>query len=129
MSTPTCIWPTFRYADARAAIHFLVEAFGFEQTAIHPPEADATIEHAELRWPPGGGIMLGTSGTGDPQFDTAPGASTYVVCTDPDAIHDRAVAAGAEIVRGLTGQDYGSREFTARDPEGNLWSFGTYAGA
>jgi uncharacterized glyoxalase superfamily protein PhnB len=22
--------------------------------------------------------------------------------------------------------DYGSREFTARDPEGNVWSFGTY---
>jgi uncharacterized glyoxalase superfamily protein PhnB len=36
------------------------------------------------------------------------------------------VAAGAEVVMPLTDQDYGSRDYTARDPEGNLWSFGTY---
>jgi uncharacterized glyoxalase superfamily protein PhnB len=50
----------------------------------------------------------------------------YVTVDDPDALHDRAVAAGAEIVMGLTDQDYGSREFAARDPHGNVWSFGTY---
>lgn len=43
-----------------------------------------------------------------------------------DGHHDRAVAAGAEIVMGLTDQDYGSREYAARDSEGNLWCFGTY---
>jgi uncharacterized glyoxalase superfamily protein PhnB len=58
-------------------------------------------------------------------FDHGP-SSTYVVVDDPDAHHERAVAAGAEIVRELTDTDYGSREFSARDPEGNLWSFGTY---
>ena len=36
------------------------------------------------------------------------------------------MAAGAEIVRGLTDQPYGSREFAARDGAGNVWSFGTY---
>ena len=41
---------------------------------------------------------------------------------------DRAVAAGATIVRGLRYEEYGSRGFSAADPEGNLWSFGTYAG-
>ena len=49
-----------------------------------------------------------------------------VVVDDPDALHDRAVAGGAEIVMGLTDQDYGSREFAARDPHGNVWCFGTY---
>jgi AraC-like DNA-binding protein len=39
------------------------------------------------------------------------------------------VAAGAEIVEGPVDREYGSRDFIARDPEGNLWSFGTYAGA
>jgi uncharacterized glyoxalase superfamily protein PhnB len=52
--------------------------------------------------------------------------ASYVVVDDPDALHDRAKAAGATIERELSDQDYGSREFTARDPEGNLWSFGTY---
>ena len=45
---------------------------------------------------------------------------------DPDAHYQRAKAAGAEIVRELEDQDYGSRDYSARDPEGNLWSFGTY---
>lgn len=43
-----------------------------------------------------------------------------------DAHHDRAKAAGARIVRELQDTDYGSREYSARDFEGNLWSFGTY---
>ncbi len=37
---------------------------------------------------------------------------------------DRAL--GAEVVRPLEDQDYGSRDFSVRDLEGNLWSFGTY---
>ena len=37
--------------------------------------------------------------------------------------------AGAEVVRGLKDEDYGSRGFTVRDPEGDLSSFGTYRGA
>ena len=50
----------------------------------------------------------------------------YLVVDDPDAHYERAVAAGAEIVQPLTDEDYGSRGYTARDPEGNVWSFGTY---
>ena len=69
--------------------------------------------------------MIGSSGQGDPQFDTGH-ASIYVVVGDPDALHERAKAAGAEISRGLTDMEYGSREFSASDPEGNVWSFGTY---
>jgi uncharacterized glyoxalase superfamily protein PhnB len=50
----------------------------------------------------------------------------YAIVEDPDAHHVRAKAAGAEILRELTDQDYGSRDYSARDPEGHLWSFGTY---
>ena len=45
---------------------------------------------------------------------------------DPDALYERAKSAGADISRELQDMDYGSREFSARDPEGNAWSFGTY---
>lgn len=45
---------------------------------------------------------------------------------DPDTHCARAVDAGAEIVMELTDQDYGWRDCAARDPEENLWSFGTY---
>ncbi|MGH9279492.1 MAG: VOC family protein, partial [Acidimicrobiales bacterium] len=47
---------------------------------------------------------------------------------DPDTLYKRATEAGAEVVRGLEDADYGSRGFTVTDPEGNLWSFGTYRG-
>jgi uncharacterized glyoxalase superfamily protein PhnB len=116
------IIPTLKYKDAKAAIDFLDRAFGFERHAVH--EADGVVGHAELRFGDGV-VMLGTAGHGDPQFETSH-SSIYVVVEDPDALYDRAKAAGAEITRELQDMDYGSREFSARDPEGNAWSFGTY---
>lgn len=127
----TMVWPVLSYVDAPAAVTFLVEAFGFEERAIYAREDDPTIiEHAELRWPLGGGIMLGTAGKDDSAFGRRqPGNdSIYVVCEDPDGLFQRAVAAGAEEVRGVKDEDYGSRGFTVRDPGGVLWSFGTYRG-
>jgi uncharacterized glyoxalase superfamily protein PhnB len=128
----TSVWPVLSYRDARAAIAFLVEAFGFEERAVYARDDEpAVVEHAELRWPPGGGVMLATAGKDDSPFGRRqPGNdSVYVVCDDPDALFERAAGARAEVVRGLVDEDYGSRGFTVRDPEGSLWSFGTYAGA
>lgn len=125
------VWPILSYRDAAAATAFLQEAFGFELTASYAsPDDETVVEHAEMRWPLGGGIMFGTAGKDDSPFGRrSPGNdSVYVVCTEPDQLFDRAIAAGAELVRGLADEDYGSRGFTVRDPEGNLWSFGTYAG-
>jgi uncharacterized glyoxalase superfamily protein PhnB len=128
---PAAIWPVLSYRDARAAIAFLRDAFGFEERAAYARDDDPSIiEHAEMRWPLGGGIMFGTAGKDDGVFGArVPGNdSVYVVCDDPDALFERAIGAGAELVAGLQDEDYGSRGFTVRDPEGNLWSFGTYAG-
>jgi uncharacterized glyoxalase superfamily protein PhnB len=49
-----------------------------------------------------------------------------MVLSDVDAHYERAKAAGAEIVMEPTDQDYGSRDYAARDTEGNVWCFGTY---
>ncbi len=43
-----------------------------------------------------------------------------------EALAEGARDAGAEVVMEPTDQDYGSRDMSVRDPEGNLWSFGTY---
>ena len=125
------VWPTLRYRDARAAIRFLVDAFGFEEVVSYAGSDELTVMHAELRWPLGGGVMLGsTAYTEGVHADMkAGGASVYVVTDEPDALFGRATAAGAEVVQGLRDEDYGSRGFTVRDPEGNLWTFGTYRGA
>ncbi|MGH9226201.1 MAG: VOC family protein [Acidimicrobiales bacterium] len=125
------IWPCFAFRDARASVAFLVAAFGFEERAAYAREDDpSVIEHGELRWPLGGGVMFGSAGKDDTPFGSrTPGNDAlYVVCDDPDALFSRATAAGAEVVRGLKDEDYGSRGFTVRDLDGNLWSFGTYRG-
>jgi uncharacterized glyoxalase superfamily protein PhnB len=114
--------PTLRYTDAKAAIDFLETAFGFERKAVHEDE-DGVVLHSELTHG-SGMVMIGTRKGGD-RFDTGR-AVIYVVVPDPDAVHARAVAAGAPIAQELVDQDYGSREFAAEDPEGNVWSFGTY---
>jgi uncharacterized glyoxalase superfamily protein PhnB len=120
------VWPSLRARDARALIKFLVEAFGFEETVVY---ADGdVVHHAQLSWPEGGGIMLGSVREGQASA-TDPGAfGAYVVTGQPDELYQRARAAGAEITSEPFDTDYGSRDFQARDPEGNRWSFGTYRG-
>ncbi len=118
----TSVYPVFKYRDARAAIDFLCEAFGFERHAAYEGENGA-IQHAELRFGDDF-IMLGQVSEGS--LDIPPGGAVYIAVEDPDGLHDRAKAAGADIVQALTDQDYGSREFSAKDLEGNVWSFGTY---
>lgn len=120
------IWPTLQAKDANALIDFLVNTVGFVKTAAYA-EGDQ-IAHAQLDWPEGGGIMLGSHQPGN-DWSREPGtAGLYVVTDDPDGLYERLRTAGADMVRHLENQEYGNREFTFRDPEGNLWSFGYYRG-
>jgi uncharacterized glyoxalase superfamily protein PhnB len=120
------VHPALRYRDAPAAIEWLERALGFETTErIDNP--DGTIAHAELRL--GDGLIMLGSGAEDLQDPPgdwrAARITLYVAVADVDGLHERAKAAGAD-VSDLFEQDYGSRDFNARDPEGNHWSFGTY---
>ena len=126
---PPQVWPTVRARDARKLIRFLVDAFGFEETVVYG-DGDI-VHHAQLSWPAGGGIMLGSARDASPDdhWPIQPGSlGAYVVTDDPDGLFLRATAAGAEVIAELHDTDYGSRDFAVRDPEGNRWSFGTYRG-
>ena len=50
----------------------------------------------------------------------------YLVVPDADATYATAKSAGATMVLDIRDMDYGGRAFTCRDPEGHLWSIGTY---
>ena len=120
--------PILTYPDARAAIDFACEAFGAERLMVVDAE-DGTVAHSELRLA-GGVLMIGQASDGaGGRLALSPGGAIYATVDDPDGLCERARAAGAEIVRGPQDMDYGSREFTARDPQGVLWSFGTYVPA
>jgi uncharacterized glyoxalase superfamily protein PhnB len=123
------IFPALRYRDANAALAWLKRAFGAEEKAVHRGE-DGALQHAELRIGEGV-IMFGQHDDrgwfgGNPPDPLASTVRLYVFVPDPDTHHERAAAAGARIVRELDDMSYGSREYSARDLEGNLWSFGTY---
>ena len=123
--------PSLRYKDAYAAIEWLCEAFGFQKHLVVPAE-DGSVGHAQLVW---GETMVMLSSMRDDEFGAllalaqdAGGStqSTYFVVDAIDAHYEQAVAAGAEIVMAIRDEDYGGRVYSAKDPEGNLWNFGSY---
>jgi uncharacterized glyoxalase superfamily protein PhnB len=125
------IVPALRYRDAASAIDWLCRAFGFERKMVVPVEGGG-IAHAELTLG-NGMIMLGDAETeygalvkppAPPDYVNTGGI--YVVVDDADAHHARAKEAGATILRDIETRDYGGRDYTARDLEGHVWTFGTY---
>ena len=136
MPVRPAIIPCLRYDDAPAAILFLCDAFGFLPNLIHTDEEDQQIVHHAQLLLDGNMIMLGS--TRDDDSDerlgwTSPGEAggvpmtIYVVLDDIDAHHAAAVAAGADIIDPPHDNDgFPGRGYSARDPEGQVWSFGTY---
>lgn len=128
--------PGLRYADAPVAIDFLCDAFGFACHAVHRDTADPTIVHHAQLVLGDGMIMLGSVRDGDdeslvtwktPREMGGVTLCTYVLVDDVDAHCLRARNAGAVVVREPQDNDgYPGRGYDALDPEGNLWSFGTY---
>ena len=131
--TAATVIPSFRYADAPAAIEWLCRAFGFEKHLV-VPGANGTIAHAQLVFG-NGMIMLGSAGTHGGGYDALVSTpaeagtntqSAYVIVADADAHYAAAKAAGAEMVLDIEDQPYGGRGYTCRDIEGYVWSFGDY---
>lgn len=123
------IFATLSYKDSAAAIAFLTKAFGFTEVVAYRGD-DGAVEHAQLDYR-GTSIMLGQERASeyDQIIKDVDRTALYVVVRDPDVHCENARAAGAEIVKEPHDQDYGSRDYVAKDPEGNVWNFGTYGGA
>jgi uncharacterized glyoxalase superfamily protein PhnB len=119
-------YPTLRYDDAEAAMQWLERTLGFERREDHRDDDDNVV-HAELAL--GSAlIMLSCAARGREPFRSIPagGGLIYIGVDDVDSLYERTREAGADIALELTDTDYGSRDFTVRDPEGTLWAFGTY---
>jgi uncharacterized glyoxalase superfamily protein PhnB len=122
-----------RYRHAAAAIEWLCAAFGFEKHLV-VPGTGGTIDHAQLRL--GTGMIMLGSVARDSEYgrlvqqpDENDGRETqtvYAIVADPDAHYARAKRAGAEILIDIKSEDYGGRGYTCRDPEGHIWTFGSY---
>jgi uncharacterized glyoxalase superfamily protein PhnB len=119
------IFPALHYRDPQAALEWLKAAFGFEEKAVYRDD-EGHILHAEPRLGDGLVMFGGVPADGSEPDGAQPPVTIYAAVSDPDGHCERARAAGAEIVRELVDQPYGSREYGVRDLEGNLWTFGTY---
>jgi uncharacterized glyoxalase superfamily protein PhnB len=118
----TTINPVVHYREPAAGARFLVDTFGFVQHQAHADD-DGNVQYVELSLN-GAPLGLGALAEGS-MFDTGP-AVVYISLDEVDTMHDRVVAAGAEVLMAPTDQDYGSRDFVAKDHEGNVWCFGTF---
>lgn len=124
--------PGLRYRDAKAAVDWLCRVVGFEARLVVPGEGES-IAHAQLTL---GRSMIMLGSQRDDEFgrllrgpQAGEGGVTqgaYIVVPDADAVYERVVASGVEIPLPIEDQDYGGRGFTCRDPEGHVWSIGSY---
>jgi uncharacterized glyoxalase superfamily protein PhnB len=123
--------PTFgsaiHYKDPFAALDFLEKAFGFERTMVIT-DGSGSLGHAEMKYGDGY-IMVGpvwADHVATPEMVGGKNTQTlHVHLRDGiDAHCERARAAGAVITREPADEFYGDRVYSARDPEGHVWSFG-----
>jgi uncharacterized glyoxalase superfamily protein PhnB len=133
MPSQSTLIPCLRYRDAPGAIDWLCKVFGFQKGLVVPTESGG-IAHAQLTL--GGGMLMLGSASNDNEYGSfvklpaeVGGAQTqtvYLVVPDADAVYKKAVAAGMKIAMEIKDEDYGGRGFSGFDPEGHLWSVGTY---
>jgi uncharacterized glyoxalase superfamily protein PhnB len=122
---PQTVFPCITFRDAKASFDWLERALGAERLAVHE-DGDGRVVHAEIRI--GDSLIMGGDERAGTRATPIGVSVVYVVVDDADAAYKRAKAAGAEVTEPVD-QDYGSRDITVTDPDGNRWSLGTYRGA
>ena len=118
----TTINPVVHFRDLEKGVRYLVDTFGFEEVVVHRGE-DGSAQYAELTLH---GVPMGAGPSVEGSMFDLGSYSVYISLDEVDSMHERAVGAGAVIAMPPTDQEYGSRDFVARDHEANLWCFGTY---
>lgn len=102
------------------AIEYYMHVFGATER-MRMPMPDGTIAHAELLV--GDSVLMLASGGGD----WPPTSSlTCLYVEDCDAVFQRAVDAGAEVIEPLADKFYGDRSGSVIDPFGQRWSIMTH---
>lgn len=126
------IWAAVNSTDAPAMIRFLVDVLGFEEELVVPDADPGVIAHSQLRWPEGGVVQVASADRpGNLYSQRAVGEeSLYVITAEPMAVHARCVDAAVDVIAAPSSPEYDpdGLTFSIRDHEGNIWTFGTYAG-
>jgi PhnB protein len=121
------VYPYLRVRGAAQAIDFYAEAFGAVER-FRLTEPSGRIGHAEVKIGPAT-VMLSDEypehGLLAPTGDGNNAVTLHIHCDDVDQLFERAVKAGASVVRALADHFYGERSGTVRDPFGHEWLLGS----
>lgn len=124
------VWAVVAYNDPMAGIAFVTDVLGFQEYVL-VRDPDGRVVHSEYRWPEGGIVQIAGADPDNP-FTPEPGqdGGVYVVTRDPHAVWERCQRAAVTVLRPPSEPHYdpGGMGFSIRDIEGNVWSFGSYAG-
>lgn len=125
---PTGVTASLTITPCADAIDFYVAAFGATEVEERMVMPDGLVAHAEIEIE-GTRIMLGDEWPDAPtrspaSLDGCSTASLFIYTSDVDALWERALAAGAEVVFPLEEQFYGDRAGRVRDPFGHTWGLG-----
>jgi uncharacterized glyoxalase superfamily protein PhnB len=117
------VTPYLMYEDAAAAIEFLTEAFGFREKMRTATDSGGI--HAELEIAPDGGWIYVSQPAAGFRNPSVVGKTSlvYAIVDDVDGHHERAKAAGAQIIDEPKDQSYGHRHYGCTDPQGHEWYF------
>lgn len=124
--------PAMSYKDANAAVDFITSAFGFKEHFVYRDEKN-NVHHAELSL---GNAMVMIGPQRENEFGKMTGTpaqanglntqTAYIIIDEVDKHYENAKAHGAKIVMDIKDEDYGGRGYSCKDPEGYIWSFGSY---
>jgi PhnB protein len=120
------VYPYLRVRDAGRALEFYKRAFG-AQELFRLAEPSGRIGHAEIKIG-GTTLMLADEypemNIVGPQTLGGTSFSIHLHVDDADAWIERAVAAGATVLRPAADAFYGERSGSVRDPFGHEWLLG-----
>ena len=131
-STNGTIFPGLRYVDMNSAVDWLCNVLGFERKLV-VPGPDGNFIHAQLQL--GSGLVfLGPDNENEFGIHVKPpklingmnSQAAYIYIEDIEGHYEFAKKQGADILVHLREEEYGGKFYMCKDPEGHIWSFGSY---
>ena len=118
--------PSLRVADTARSLEFYTNVLGFQLVRGGPEEDNSSLSLGEAHFMIEKATAFYSPGYNEAIRQRAGGHSPnaiYVEAPDLDELYAAVQASGAKVIDPLAARDWGQREFTVEDPDGNWLTF------